>query len=348
MVVNGATLPANQAYEHLTTPAKQRKVIVIKRQTTDSASLQHARNLGKDAFADMGPDGEDPLFEFLRRKLEEWNTQLSSSKPLADTGNYPGATEINDGIALIGRLLKPEDSYNFIERFNENKTELLELHDVYYDLDHFYRHQKATWVQLREACDKFKLNQLELDRDEKAAPSLKRIHEILNASSPYGIIKEADGLIATVKSINSALITTHRTEATSSINSHIAALTKDIDAAGINADLKQACLKPLEKLQSQVQQLESIAHIAQAETEALGEFDAAIKRIEEALTKKQDEPTPDGESPKPVVKPQRIIKPAELTTQTYLETQADVEAFLESLKSQLEIAIANNERIQIR
>ena len=54
-----------------------------------------------------------------------------------------------------------------------------------------------------------------------------------------------------------------------------------------------------------------------------------------------------GEKP-PVVKTQRIIKPAQLVTKTYLETQDDVEAFLTELRQQLERAIAENERIQIR
>ena len=348
LVVDGAAIPTDRAYEHLTTPAKQRRVIVIKRKTTDPAALQQARNLGKDVFAEMGPDGEDPLFEFLQRKLGNWNTQLASFKPLADTGDYPGATQISEGLALIGRLLKPEDSYQFIERLNENKTELLELHDAYHDLENFYSHQKATWERLRKACDRFELNRLELDRDDSAAPAIKRMHEVLDAPSPYGLIKEADDLIATADSVNSALITERRSHATAAIDGHIAVLTKDVDTAGGEPALKQACLNPLERLRSQVQTQESIAHIAQAETEAVTEFDAAIKRIEESLAKKPVEPTTGGRPPKPIVKRQRIIRPSELITQTYLETPADVEAFLASLKQQLEEAIANNERIQIR
>ena len=348
LVVDGATIPTDRAYEHVTTPAKQRRVIVIKRKTTNPAVLQQARNLGKDVFAEMGPDGEDPLFEFLQRKLGNWNTQLGNFKPLADTGDFPGATEINEGIALIGRLGKPDESFQFIERFNENKSELLELHGSYHDIEHFYSHQKPTWERLRKACDRFQLNRLELDRDETAAPALKRMREILEAPSPYGLVKEADGLISTADSVNAALITGRRSQATAAIEGHIAVLRKDVEVAGGDSVLQQACLAPLERLLAQVQTQVSIAHIAQAEAEALAEFDAAIKRIEDSLAKQPDDPTPGGDPPKPTVKPQRIIRPSELTTQTYLETSADVDAFLASLKQQLEEAIARSERIQIR
>jgi hypothetical protein len=348
LVLDGATVPPEQAYELLTTPSKQRRVIVIKRKTTDPAMLQQARSLGKDVFAEMGPDGEDALFIHLQRKLKAWQTQLSRFKPLADTGTYPGATEIDEGLSLIGRLLKPEDSYQFIERFNENKSDLLALHDQYHDLENFYSHQKTMWDRIRKAAERFELNRLELHRDEDAASALKRIQEILGAPAPYALIKEADSLIATVESVNAALIEARRSEATDTINGYTEMLKPDIATTGDDSTLSQACLGPLERLCDQVKQLESVAHISQAEAEALAAFDSAIKRIEEFVAKKPDEPTTGGEPPKPSVKPQRIIRPTELTSQTYLETSAEIDAFLASLKKQLEEAIARNERIQIR
>jgi hypothetical protein len=45
--------------------------------------------------------------------------------------------------------------------------------------------------------------------------------------------------------------------------------------------VRVACLKPLELLKQQVEREESLAHITQAEAEAIKEFDAAIARIEE-------------------------------------------------------------------
>ena len=84
------------------------------------------------------------------------------------------------------------------------------LSDNFHDLEHFYDHQKPTWDKLRKACDRFQLNRLELERDAKAAPALRRMQEILQAPSPYGIIKEAEGLIGTVEAVNTALVTERR------------------------------------------------------------------------------------------------------------------------------------------
>jgi hypothetical protein len=179
------------------------------------------------------------------------------------------------------------------------------------------------------------------------------MQEILSASNPYGLVKEADALINTVSAVNSSLLTGRRTQAIAKINTYIATLNKDIAAAQGEAALRAACLKPLEVLQEQIQKEESLAHIGQAEDESVKEFDVAVGCIEDFLRKlaEQKKPTDDGSGnvkPPPQVKRQRIVKPAGIMKTTYLETSDDVNGFLNALRQELENAIANNERIQIR
>lgn len=114
--------------------------------------------------------------------------------------------------------------------------------------------------------------------------------------------------------------------------------------------LRIACLKPLELLKQLVEKEESVAHITQAEVEAIREFDAGIAQIEEFVRKQAEKPVSKGTPPKPVavVKKQRVVKPAEMVKTTYLESQDDVNGFLDALRRELEKALSNNERIQIR
>jgi hypothetical protein len=177
------------------------------------------------------------------------------------------------------------------------------------------------------------------------------MQEILSAPSPYGLIKEADALITAVNAVNSSLLSGRQVEAVGKIDAHIATLNKDLAKAQGEASLRAACLAPLKALRGQVQKQNSLAHITQAENEAVKEFDAAVSRIEDALAE-QKEPKGDGSQEftphTSVVKKQRIIKPAEIMKATYLETTDDVNGFLESLRDVLDEALANNERIQIR
>ena len=95
---------------------------------------------------------------------------------------------------------------------------------------------------------------------------------------------------------------------------------------------------------------ESLAHITQAEAEALKEFDAANARIEEFVRKAAESRSVRGRDrrPRSVLKKKRVVEPAKLVQSPYLETKADVDGFLDKLRMELEQAIANEERIEIR
>ena len=109
------------------------------------------------------------------------------------------------------------------------------------------------WEKLRKGYDRFQRNHFELERDVQAGMALKRMQEILKAPSPYRLIKETEGLIATVSTVNTAFVTAARQQAMTKIDGHLAAVTKDIEAAKGDAGLHAACVKLLEALKSAVQ-----------------------------------------------------------------------------------------------
>ncbi len=300
----------------------------------------------------MGPDGEDALFDFLTGRLRTWQTSLTSYKSLAETGTYPGREEIGDGLTVINALLACDESVKFIERFNGRKNDLLDLCDNYHDLEHFYEHQKPTWDKLRKAHDKFGLNKMELDQDDKAAPAMRRMKEILTAKAPYGLIKDAEGLIKTVEEVNTALVSAKRTEALGEIDKNVGQVNQELDKAGADDKLKSACLDPLAKLRTSVQSQESIAHITQAAQQAEHLFEAALTKIEEAAVPADPQPgvvAEDGVNPPQVtIKPHCTIRPADLVTGAYLETSQDVEQFVTGLKAKLDAAVASGQRIRIK
>ncbi|MCS6320325.1 MAG: hypothetical protein H8K05_21660, partial [Nitrospira sp.] len=74
----------------------------------------------------------------------------------------------------------------------------------------------------------------------------------------------------------------------------------------------------------------------------------ATSRIEESVRKATEQPKEKGEQPKPILKKKRGVEPAKLVASPYLETQADVEAFLKTLRSELEQELTKDERIEIR
>ena len=342
--MEGGTLPLDKIYENIKTPARWRKITIHKRKAPDPNALQDARQLGQDLFSKMGPDNEDALFDFLQGQLKAWETALSTFKPLADTGDYPGKEEIEGALAVVKPLLAYEESYKFIKQINEHKEDLLYLSDEFHNLEQFYDNQKPTWEKLRSAYQKFYLNSLKLERDDQAAPALRRMKEILDAPAPYGMIHEAEGLIRIVSEVNTTMVTQRRTKAVAKIDGLISEMTKELDLVRGEGDLRYSCLSPLESLHKQLERINSIAHLTQAEQEAIQIFDEAMGKVEEFVKKAVKKPGVED----PPVKPLCIVKPAALADTTYLETPKDVDRFLDELKKRLEAAISSGQRVQIR
>ena len=340
------TLLLDHVYDAIKTPANWRKITIHKRKTADPKALQNARQLGQEVFSTMGPDNEDALHAFLKEKLRSLEAALHTFKPLADTGEYPGKEEIAQALTVIKPLLACEESYKFVEWFNQRKEDLLDLSDEFHNLEQFYENQRPTWEKLRSAYRKFQLNRLELDRNEQAAPALRRMHDILIAPAPYRMIHEAEGLIRTVSEVNAALITERRAQVIARLEGHVAEIKKALKVCGADSALHSVCLGPIERLQQQAERTESLAHLSQAEQEAVRVFDTAMGKIEEFAG--QQQPMPDGTAPEPALKPRCIIKNSELLGTNYLETSEDIDKFLAELRQKLEEAITSGKRIQIR
>ncbi|MFZ1537743.1 MAG: hypothetical protein WAT23_10230, partial [Chromatiaceae bacterium] len=371
LVMDGATLSTDKIFEAVTSPIKWKRITVIKRQSVDTGQLQVVRLLAKDVFGQIAPDGEDALDAFLREKLGGWRTNLTQYKTLADTGDYPGSQEIADALGVIAKLLAEKESFGLIGKFLERKADLLDLSDSVHELENFYDTQRPTWEKLRKAYSRFQLNRTWLDKDETAAAALKRMKDILAAAAPYGMIKDAESLIQTVEGIDTALVTKRRAHVLQRIEVHIAKVQKELDAAQASSDLSNQCLYPLQTLRRQVETQASIAHINQALQGTIDAADQAFDKIE-AASKPKPTPVPQpGKAPLPTsaippaahptqnertgeptppvyVKKRRIVQAARLAPEGFLETQADIDAYLGKLRQALESAIANDERVEIR
>ena len=352
LVVNGAPLPLDQAYDHLTSSSKQRKVIIIQRESAGGELIKKALALGKDLFAQAGPSGEDSLFAFLNAHLLSWNNDLTGYQPLAKTGKYPGLEEIEASLAILRKFVGESVSLRFLNRFVENKAELLDLADDIRDLKGFYTNQKHSWEQLRSTVDLLGQNRLQLESHPEAGPALTRMEEILSAPRPYKLLQEIAGLTHTAKTINDKLVSEARGPVVAEIQGLIDGVAQELDKVSADDALRKLAPTELTKLLGTASETASIAHIVQARQTAEAAFDHALTAIEQAQTPPPKPPGGGGTTPPvpptPKVKKRRIVEAKAAWSGTFIESQADVDAFLEALREELEAAIEADERVQIK
>ena len=242
LMIDGSKTLSKDAYGTLSKSSQWKNVKIVKRKIPNPEELKKARDLGKDLFGTIGPEGADKLSKFLRQELAGWQNDLEKHKTLADTGNYPGQKEIDACLACIGSLLAVSDTFEFIKSFNAQKLDLLDAAEDLNDLTGFYTSQINTWVTLRKAMGEYKPNKAALAKDADAKRALSRLEEILAAPSPYGMLHEVSGLVAIVKTVNDKRVQDARDKATATIDKKIARLGKLLDNAGASGDLRNKAL----------------------------------------------------------------------------------------------------------
>lgn len=381
LIGNGGPLAPQQIWNEISTPARWRTTEIQKRQQVGSGELQKARQQFKEVFQKIAPDGEDSLYALLQSSLASWESEFKQWRALAQTGQYPGLDDIDQSIKLIGKLKAAPDSFDAIQLFLQERSALLDLSDSYGDLDNFYSSQKTAWDKLGAAQRDFQPNRPKLEKDEKAARALARIDEILSAKAPFNLIREGEGLIQTITQINDAFLKEAHERADAWLDKQLVKVNAELDDLQASTDQRNKSLLALQNLRQKITKQRSLAHISQMQDEARDLADAAIDHLhllaEQAAAKAKaaasaPAPTPvvsgSGNPGVPVaeanaqvvntpaavvapvvpVKKRRVIDAQLLAGSGYIETQADIDNFLAKLRKELEQAIAENQRVEIR
>ncbi len=375
-MISGGTLPVREAFEPLQNSRRRREVTVIRKRQTDEAVLTQARNLTQDLFSAMGPATEKELFEFYGQHFDQWLSNLQSYKSKTDVGRFPGKKVIEQSILTLERLLNNDDSFDFFKEVVDNKNTYLDLEEDYRDIHEFFTNQLHTWQQLQQALHHFEKNKPALDKDDKALAALAEMQSIESADAPYSLLHKVSGLVSTVEAVNESILAEKREHAIERVDIKINQLQAEIEKSGIGTpELSNKLLYPLQQVKADIDTETGISGIYMLQTEtaeerlvdSMYELERAIQQsIDEANRKRKIEeqkenygkggqgddtektPAPQPKPPKPVIEITASSVFNKVSTSVYLETQSDIDQFVEALKQELQDAVTNNKRVRIR
>jgi hypothetical protein len=368
LMLEGSDLDPKSAIDPLTKAARFKQVSILKRKTSDAATRSKARDLHRELFSLVAPEDEDGLVGHYRENLQKLRADLDKARFQANAKHYPGLDVITAIQARIDKQLAIRDPYEFLDAMVTAKADWLDAAEDAHDVLSFYKTQVGVWLRLLEALDSFADNREALDKDTGAAAALRELESIRANKTPYGQINRIEGLIATVDTVNNAASGERRTKALLSIDAKIAETQQALDAAHVDADLRNQALKPLQDLKAQLAGLSSIPKIFYMQERAGDLLDEAMAKIAafvKASKAKQvagpgttqtggtpGMPLTTGGTATRVVaaepKPVKVVKPSDLTTKSYLETKEEVDDYIARLKSELMGAIDSGHRARIQ
>lgn len=242
------------------------------------------------------------------------------------------------------------DSFAFIEALLNAKDVWLDTAEDIHDLVNFYKTQITAWRKLLDGLRAFTDNREALEKMPAAASALAALTQIRDNSKPFGQVNRIEPLLATVATINEQLAQDKREKALLSIDGKIAEVQAKLNTAGASSDLSNKALRALQDIKTRIASQTSIAQILYLQGQGGDAMDDAVSLIESAAAKSPHQVAMPGDTakpvqtgqpnvPAPVVKTTRVIRAADFSTKTYLETEADVEVYVTKLKAKLLAAI---------
>ena len=186
LMMDSTLLPIDKVYEAITTPAKRRKIVVRKRETSDPKAIQNARSLGKDLFAEMGPDGEDGLCTYLQTKLKSWHSNTERLQAVGRHGELPrwGRNHARAGAHQPAPRRQGEQEIHRAVQHAEER--LARSGRPVSRPGTFLRPPEADVGEAPQGTRRLPTQSAGTgDGHAQAGPALKRMQEILSAPSPY-------------------------------------------------------------------------------------------------------------------------------------------------------------------
>ena len=362
LMLEGSDLDPASAVDPLTKSARFKQVSILKRKTADASSLKRVRELYKELFQMLGKEEEDNLVVDFRARLTDWQDHLKSFALTATSAHFPGKPEIDIALARINQQLSIRDSFAFIEALLAAKEEWLDTAEDVHDLVNFYKTQITAWRKLLDGLRAFADNQQALNKMPQAAAALAELTQIRDNPKPYGLVNRIEPLLASVTGVNEQLADDKREKALLSIDGKIAEVQAKLATAGATSDLSNKALRPLQDLKTSIASQISLAQIIQLQEAGGDAMDDAINlinRTQAAAAKTVHQVASPGDAakplqtgvpnvPPPVAKTTRVVRAAELSSKTYLETEADVDAYVAKLKAELMAAVRAGQMARIQ
>ena len=349
LISDGVYIEPRGAIELLTKSVHFKRVSILKRKTADSHSIKQARELHRDLFSKLPKEDEDGLIADSRESFLDWQQELNGYQDKSSRQYYPAKSAIESAISRIKKQLAIRDSYEYIQSLISAREEWRDLAEDIHDISSFYTTQVTTWQRMLNALSKFEDNREILKENPQAANALKELQSIRDNPNPYGVVNRIDGLLASVENVNDVLSNQERGFALAELDKKIEEVELALDGVSAEADLRNKALYPLQQQKLMITELNSIPKIRYMAQQASVQLDEAMDKI--ASTQKiAPPPMPTGTSSgvKPVtVKSTGVVRAKMVGMKTYLETEEDVDAYLDKLKLQLLAVLKEGKKARI-
>ena len=342
------------------------KTSISKRQVVTAVKMKQVRELLREYFDVMDvPEDEDGLVAFIVKRFEEQKAHYEALNEKYNTGRkYPDRVKVQQAITLMADVLsQKKDNIALIDRVLKREDPLFDSKEALQDVEDFFK----TKVQIFDAASQMESdlrNELDyLSHEPEANEALKKIRMMVltQGGFNYKKVPELNDLMGSVRKGHNKLLTAKREEVGDIITQCMGAIHQ---AARGDLKAKDIVIKAdnyYTQKRQQVSDLQSLALLDGLVPPMLQYKDTTVEHIENLFAPPapptpphKDERNGDGDNrastisppmPKKIIKPynRQIVFPAKR-----LESEAEIDAYVEKIRDQLKQLLRNCDGIQLK
>lgn len=341
------------------------KTSISKRQVVNAVKMKQVRELLREYFDVMDvPDDEDSLVAFIAKKFGEQKAHYEALDAKYDTGRkYPDRNKVQQAIQIMNDILSQQkDNIALIDRVLKREDNLFDSKEALQDVEDFFK----TKVQIFDAAARMERdlrNELDyLSREPEANDALNKIRLVVMVTGgfSYKKIPELNGLMETVKEGHGRLLTAKREEVNDIITQCMGAVHQAAREEYNVRDISAKADEYYSQKKQQVKELQSLALLDGLIPPMLQYKDTTVDRIETLLAPPAPKPPVNvvrepggnyGTTPTTPPQPKKIIKQYNrqiIFPTKRLESEADIDAYVEKVRDQLKQLMKNCDGIQIK
>ena len=348
--VSGQVIPATdyRMVGYLRKKSEIGNTLVSRRESINPLKLKNAKTFLREYFNVMDlPADEDGLFNYIDKNFKAKKTDLESYKSMNATRHYPGYDKVLAGLNLVDEVLKcTNDGVALIDKLNDLSDDLLDNKEDMSDVANFFKTQKTLFDNASEFNNAMKGSIDYFVEFPEVQNALGRIRTIITYQDNYNYsqIKDLNGLISTVKTVQAQLVSKKKDEVYDAIDQCLSALETraNTNPEKLSATMNQARIK-YDSRKDEVKDLNDLALLDAKLNQIWTDKNGFDRQMDYVLTPPEPKP-PVPPKPKKVRKTFRNA----ILQQKELYSQEDIDKYVEELRKNLTSMLAGYDEIDIQ
>ena len=335
------------------------KTSISKRKTISATMMRDVKSMLRDYFDVMDvPDDEDGLIRFVTEKFSEQRDYYASLDARYDGHKYPDRALVQEAIHLMDDVLsQKKDNIALIERVLKKEEALFDNKEAMSNgIENFFKTQVTVFDQavqfeksLHDDLDRIAEN----EEAHKALNTIRLITMVQTGSKfNYTRIRELNPLMDTVRTAHDKMLEEKRAEVLETVRQCMEAIHTAANGDSKASNLIEKSDRYFSQCKEKIAELKSLALLDAMFLPMCQYKDDTVSNIESVLappaSKPPVQPTKSGKEVAPAKKKVVRAYNRQVVFQTKtLQTEADIDDYVEKIRSQLKQLLKNCDEIKL-